>query len=160
RFDSGVTSVRNRTPRFSGGAFPALPPSSFYDVNGRLEVKPTVADRVSVSVYDSRDDANRSQDIALPAPTAGASTSTTFVVPDPQQLPSDAAFQVSDVARWKGRGMSAMWERQWTPSASTAVSIGRSEFSSVNDRASILTSPSTGMDYSFFAGRGGSSGLA
>lgn len=148
---SGV-SVRDRIPRFSGGTFQTAPSTSlFRDANSRLDLKVSSRDRLSLSLYGGRDDVNHSHDLAVPTATGPLDAVT-----GPPLLPSDAVVQVSDVDNGTTRGLTGAWTRQWSTSASTAISIGRSEYSRSTDRAWLLTSPSTGQDYSFEAARGGS----
>ena len=94
----GGPSARDKVARFSGGVFPLAPTSAFTDLNGKVELTLPAGDRVSVSVYDGRDDVNNSHDLALKA--AG----TAVAVPDPLQLPTEAAVQVSDLEAWRGPG--------------------------------------------------------
>lgn len=149
------TSARDRAPRFSGGPFPLAPaPSSFHDLNGRMIVKATSSDRLTMSVYDGRDDVNDSHDLAVPA------APSTLLPVEGTQLPSDSVVQVSRVQNWTARGLSGTWFRQWSPSASTTVSIGRSDYFRRGDQSWLLTSPATATDYSFANARGGSSGLS
>jgi len=148
----GTQSARGRIARFSGGTLAAPLTSSFHDVNGRLDLVLPKSDRLAISFYDGRDDANQSRDLTR-------AVRSTIAVPDVVELPSDAAVQVSDAETWTGHGVGATWERRWSSSASTTVSVGRSEFSKGTAEAFLLTSPSTGVDYSFVEDRGGSSGL-
>jgi hypothetical protein len=152
---SGV-SARDRLPRFSGGSFPDAPASSSYfrDVNSRLELKLTDKDRLSLSLYDGRDDANNSHDLAVPESTS------TVGAADGTELPSNAVVQVSNVQDWTARGLSGTWVRRWSASASTTASISRSDYVRSGDQAWLLTSLSTGKDYSFVDSRGGSSALS
>jgi hypothetical protein len=149
----GNPSARSQPARFSGGAFQSTPTSSFDDLNAKLYLALTGRNRLSLSVYNGREDVNNSRYLQLPAP------STDFAVPATPALPADALVDASDIEHWTGRGMSAVWTRAWSPTASTTVSIGHSEFTSSLDRAFLLTSATAGGDYSFVAGRGGSSGL-
>jgi hypothetical protein len=147
--------VRDRAAFFSGGPFALSPASTFHDLNAKIEVKLSKEDRASVTFYDARDAANQSRNDPQPPP------STTLAEPSPfAALPLDVVAEASDVQTWKGRGVSAQWERRWSPQATTTLSVGHSEFSKSDVAASVLTSPSTGLDYSFDAGRGGSGGLA
>jgi ferric enterobactin receptor len=149
----GGTSTPDAVARFSGGLFPAAPRPEFWDVNAKLDVKATASDRVSVTYYAGRDAANQSRAIAL-------DQSTDLKVPDAIALPQESVAQLTDVHRWEGTGVSGIWSRTWSPSASTTVSIGHSTFSKDAQTSSLLFSPTTNTDYSFVAGRGGSNGLA
>jgi ferric enterobactin receptor len=145
--------VHDRVARFSGGLFAATPQSSFDDVNGKLDLKLTPTDHLSASIYDGHEAANKSRNLALPS-HSDLAISTALSVPE------DADAQISDIETWKGRGFSATWERRWSPAASSTLSIGHSEFSKTSDTSSVLASGTTGQDYSFAEGRGGSGGLA
>jgi ferric enterobactin receptor len=149
----GNPSARRQPAFFSGGAFASTPTSSFDDLNAKVDLALTGRNRLSLSVYNGREDVNNSRYLQLPAP------STDFAVPGSLMLPADALVNASDIEHWTGRGMSAVWTRGWSPTASTTVSIGHSEFTSSLDQASLLTSATARGDYSFVAGRGGSSGL-
>jgi ferric enterobactin receptor len=150
---AGSPSARDRAPRWSGGAFPISPASSFQDFNAKADVKVTAKDRVTATAYGGHDDFNNSRNEAI---VRDASAET----PADIQIPSDAVGAVTDVRNGTSRGMGAAWERRWSPSVSTTFSVGHSEFSLAHDQASLLSSPSTGLDYSFAAGRGGSNALS
>ena len=153
-YDTETDDARERDARFSGGPFGALAADpSFYDLNGKLRFEASPRDRLSFTLYSARDVSNRSHDIALPSNDG-------IGVPNPLALPADAAVQVSNLATWRGRGAAAGWEHQWSRSAATTLTVGRSEFSNDVDAASIVTSPSSGADYSFVAGRGGSQAVS
>jgi RNA polymerase sigma factor (sigma-70 family) len=155
QFDPGTgEAVRDRVPRYSGGTFQARPDPGFYDVNARLELTPGRNNRISVSLYDARDEENFSRDQSLPA------SSTSIAVPVDFQLPSDALVQAGDAQSWKGRAMSASWRRTWSPAVTTTATVSRSRFSKTHDQGFFLTSPSTGVDYAVPAGREDSSGLS
>jgi len=148
-------SARDRIAHFSGGSFALSPTSSFHDLNGKVTVKLTANDRASFTFYDARDAANQSRNVPQPLPSTGLAEPNPFA-----PLPVDGVAQVSDVETWNGRGVAVQWERQWSLTARTTLSIGHSEFSKDAAAASVLTSPSTQVDYSFGAGHGGSGGLA
>jgi ferric enterobactin receptor len=149
----GTTSARDRPGRYSGGAFNMDPSSSLRDLNGKLEVAVSSKDRLSATVYDASEDANNSRDVAL---TRSTSLSAPGIM---SELPADAEAQWSDLQTWAVRGISAAWRRHWSPTASTTVSLGRSTSSTSRARSSLLTSPATGIDYSFLGGRAGSDAL-
>ena len=148
----GTAATRDRVPEYSGGSF-APAASSFRDVNGKIEANPSSKDRVSASLYDGRDTANLSRDVPTPQ-------STDLAVPSPLTFPADLTAQVTNITLWNGRGMSASWDRLWSSAVSSHVTAARSAFSTTNESASLLTSPTTGVDYSFAAGRGGSNAIA
>jgi hypothetical protein len=150
------TAVRNRVPRYTGGSLststtPTL--SSFHDFNAKVNVAATAKDRVSFTIYDGREDTNNSHDLAVAQP------STDIGAPEIDPLPGDAVVQVSSVGGWTSRGFAGTWHRRWSPSATSTVSIGRSEYSRSGDQAWLVTSPRSGADYSFMDGRGGSDAL-
>jgi TonB dependent receptor/Carboxypeptidase regulatory-like domain len=155
QFDPGTgLAVRDRVPRYSGGTFQARPDPGFYDVQARLELTPGKNDRISLSLYDARDEANFSRDQSLPSPSSDLAVPVTFPVP------SDAVVQAGDAQSWKGRGLSASWVRAWSPAVSTTATVSRSRFSKTHDQGFFLTSPSTGADYAVAAGREDSSGFS
>jgi ferric enterobactin receptor len=151
--DDGTTSARGRQPRYSGGTFGFEPTSSLGDLNARVEAAVSSKDRLSASFYDASEDANNSRDVALNRYT---SISTPDILSD---LPADTAAQWSDVQTWSARGVSAAWSRRWSPRAATTVSFGRSTMSTDRARSTMLTSPTSGIDYSFLGGRAGSDAL-
>jgi hypothetical protein len=122
-YDTDTDAARDRRASFSGGSFPAqLTTPSFYDLNGKLQLEVSPKNRVSVTLYNARDVANGSHDILVPGSDA-------IGEPNPLALPRDATIQVTSLATWRGRGAAAAWTRRWSPSATTAVTVGRSEFS-------------------------------
>lgn len=150
----GAVGRGGRMPRFSGGVFESTPQSWFYDVNGKIDFALGSRDRISASVYDGRDDLDNSRDLpfgGFPRFRLGETG---------VELPEDAVMQITDVRDWRNRGYGAIWAHEWAPAATTTLSVGTSEYGAGRSRASILTSPSTGEDYSITAGRGGSRGQA
>jgi hypothetical protein len=155
QFDPGTgQAVRDRVPRYSGGTFGARPEPGFYDIKARLELTPGNNHRISVSLYDARDEENFSRDQALP------SASSDIAVPVTSPVPADALIQAGDAQSWKGRGLSASWVRTWSPAVSTTATVSRSRFSKTHDQGFFLTSPSTGADYAVAAGREDSGGFS
>ena len=153
-YDTNTKTARTRPPEFAGGLFPSLPADpSFYDLNGKFQFEPSTRDRASLTLYDARDITNRSHDVPL-------SSGDTISVPNPLSIPTDAVAQMSNVATWRGRGGSALWDHRWSPTVGTVVTVARSEFSRDADAASVVTSPSNAADYSFAEGRGGSQAIS
>lgn len=153
-YDTDTEVARQRHAAFAGGLFrtPATDPS-FYDLNGKFLFEPSTHDRLSLTLYNARDITNRSHDVSV-------SSDNGISVPNPLLLPTDAVAQMSDVTTWRGHGGSAVWDRQWSPQVDTVLTAARSEFSRNADAASILTSASTTVDYSFADGRGGSQAVS
>ncbi len=150
------TAVRDRLARYSGGSLSAstTPTLSYFrDFNAKVNVAATARDRVSFSAYDGREDINNSHDLAV------AQASTDVLPPEVAPLPGDAVVQVSSVGGWTSRGFGATWRRRWSPSATSTVSVGRSEYSRNGDQAWLVASPASGADYSFMDARGGSDAL-
>jgi len=153
-YDRDTEAARMRPARFSGGLFrtPATDPS-FYDLNGKFQFQPSTRDRASLTLYNARDITNGSHDVSVPS-------NDRITVPNPLTLPADAVAEMSSVATWRGRGGSAVWNRQWSPTVGTVLTVARSEFSRDADAASMVTSRSDAADYSFVEGRGGSQALS
>jgi ferric enterobactin receptor len=154
------TAVRDRLARYSGGTLSTTSPSSagptlshFRDWNARVDVAATLKDRLSFSLYDGGENINNSHDLAVPQP------STTLGVPEVDPLPTDTVVQVSSVSGWTSRGLGGTWRRRWSPSSTSTMSIGRSEYTRDSDQAWLVTSPATGADYSFTDARGGSDAI-
>ncbi len=153
-YDTNTKTARTQPPGFTGGLFPTPPADpSFYDLNGKFQFEPSTRDRASLTLYSSRDITNRSHDVSL-------SSGNGISVPNPLSLPTDAVAQMSNLATWRGRGGSAVWDHQWSPTVGTVVTVARSEFSRDADTASVVSSPSNSGDYSFAEGRGGSQAIA
>ena len=151
--ETSGSAVRDRTLRYSGGIFSGIPSASeFRDTNVSLRGSLTSRDRLAVAFYDGRARTNRSHDLALDQPAAGIGVPTAV-------LPSDALVQVSQASDWSSRGISGRWTRQWSPTASTNVSLARSRYSRSADQAWMVTGATSGSDYSFADSRGGSAGL-
>jgi ferric enterobactin receptor len=145
-------AARDRTPRSSAGAFQLSPTSKFRDVNAKLDLTPTSRDRLSFSFYDSEENGNNSRRLSIVIPTeTGVVTPT-----DIAALPADTEARLTDLFESSVRGFSGAWAHQWSPSASTMFSIGRSKSSARTERASVLASPTVADDLSLFGGRGGS----
>ena len=151
---AGSIAARERDVRLSDGTTEAAPDSVFYDVNGKVELKLTGKDRVSVSVYGGRDNLNNSRDLPV-----GASPTTLHAVDGSYRTPADAYVQVGDLRTWKGFGASGVWTRQWTPAVSTTLSVGHSTFENGTDQSSPLIIAPTGEDDTFAALRAGYQGL-
>jgi hypothetical protein len=152
RFAGDTTYLRSRDVHYTGGTLATSPGTGFSSLNGRFELIPAKGNRAYVSFYGAGDDGNFSRDVLPPA------SSTTIAVPDPLQLPADAVMQIGDVQSWTGRGMSAVWERQWTADFVTTATVTRTRFTYARSQAYDLTSPTEG-DLSYATLRGGSEAL-
>ena len=150
----GSIAAREREVRLSDGTTEAAPDSVFYDLNGKVDLKLTGKDRLSVSLYGGRDDLNNSRDLPM-----GASPTTLHAVDGSYRTPADAYVQVGDLRTWKGFGASGAWARQWTPAVSTTLSVGHSTFENATDQSSPLIIVPTGEDDTFAALRAGYQGL-
>jgi hypothetical protein len=151
---SGALARGGRAARFSGGVFQSTPESWFYDLNGKFELAVTDKDRLSISLYKGRDDLDNSRDLPVQPLMLNRLASQGIV------LPTDSVMEISDIQDWGNVGAGVAWTHRWSPSSLTAFSVGYSTYANNRSRASLVTSPSTGEDYSVSVGRGGSSGLA
>lgn len=125
----GGISHRERLPAYSGGTLTAAPETRFYDVNVRAQLALTPKDRLSGGYYDGVDDVNDSRDVAAPIFSTDLAETGGF------SLPTDAVVRMADVSTWRARGFGGAWTRQWSPSLSTRVSFGRSEYETGRDRS-------------------------
>lgn len=147
--------VRSRTPQYSGGPLADAPSEPWYrDVHARFDLQPSSRDRIAVSLYDGENDSDLSYDLALPAPGTGQ-----VGVPDDPPRPTDAVLQAGRVRSWTGSGWSGVWRHAWSPTASSTVTLARSEYSNAASQAWVAKGSQTGQDYSHLRSRGGSSGL-
>lgn len=134
--------------------FASTPSSWFYDLNTKFEFKPTQRDSISVSGYDGRDDVDNSRSLDLSGfsfPNFPGQTTTTT-----SGVPTDPVLGISELHGWKNRGYGATWKHQWSPAATSTMSLGLSRYDENRNSSSSLTSKSTGEDFSFSSGRGGS----
>lgn len=153
-FDGGTgTAVRDRAPRGSSGVSSVPPAPGFTDVNARLQLTPGRNNRLSFSFYDAREEGNYSRDQPAGSPSAD------IAVPATLELPSETRIEAGDVQSWKGRGLSGIWGRDWSPGVTTTVVVAKSRFSKTHQQAFFLTDPLTGVDFAIAAGRETSSGL-
>jgi hypothetical protein len=147
-------AARDAAPRYSGGPLGPAATSAFHDFNIRFDLRASEKDHVSASFYDGNDELNNSHTLPSPSPIESVIPVEGF------ELPADAFVQVTDLSDWSARGWSGSWRRQWSPGVSTKVSVGRSEYAATGQGAWLLTDESTGADYSYPSGRGGSSALS
>jgi ferric enterobactin receptor len=157
----GATPVPGRATPFATGALTTTPESSFLDLHATLDVRPTTKDRLTVTLYRGRDDANRSRDerLTATAASAGSSSATSTSIAPPVDygvvLPSDAYVAVNDVYNSTTLGFGAVWSRSWSRRLTTRITFGHSQYSHTRNQASSITSASTGGEYAFEALRGG-----
>lgn len=145
----GKQAARGRPVAWSGGILRAPSESQFHDFNGKFELKASSTDRLSVSVYDAMSVLDRSRDLPVDSSTI------TALANEGMALPSTAVSQSADVQDWTSRGVGGSWAHQWSSSTTTTLTVGRSEYSDHRDRASMVTDPSTGEDFSMAVRRGG-----
>ncbi|MFH0990040.1 MAG: TonB-dependent receptor [bacterium] len=111
-----------------------LPVFYFYDLNGKLTMSPSSRDIVSISLYNGRDDLDKSQDFG----------STTFMI---RQLESEGSLKVDDFTRWGNFGVSGKWSHQWSNRLQTDLLVAGSEFYSDFEQSSnsnLLFQPGMG----------------
>ncbi len=150
----GAAPSRGRAVTYLDGTLRQPEKSSFDDLNGKIEIKPTRKDRLSATFFNANNHADHSRDLALASTTRDALAG--LGVP----VPSDSAVQTGDLQGSKSKGYGGSWMHLWSPSVSTTISASRSEYSEYRDTASMVKSRSTGKDYSIQLGRGGAYVLA
>ena len=142
--------ARGRAATFSSGVLRPAQDSRFYDLNGKIELKPTRNDRLSATYYDALNDLDHSRDLQVQGDTVDALESVGLSVP------RDLVVQTNDLQNWTSRAYGAEWMHQWSSAVSTTVTAAHSELAESRDWASLVKSQSTGGDYSVRLGRGGS----
>jgi ferric enterobactin receptor len=150
----GAQTARGRAVTYTGGTIlPALDPL-YQDVTAKFEVRPTRADRLAATFFDTTNKVDHSRDFVVDAATLGNLATLGIAVP------SDLVVKTSELQDWKARGYSGSWMRQWSPSFSTTLSASHSQYSEDFGRAALVASRATGVDYSTSLGRGGSNAFS
>ena len=91
---------------------------------------------IAATLYDGENDADHSYDQPLPPPAVGS-----VAVPEDWACQPTPCIEASKVQRWTGRGWSGVWRRGWSPTASSALTLARSEYSKSASQAWIVASP-------------------
>ncbi len=149
----GAQPARGQAAIYSAGVLRPAQESRYYDLNGKLELKPTRDDRLSVTYYDALNDIDHSRNVQVQSANIDALLASGL------NVPRDLFVHTSDVQNWTSRAYGATWMRQWSPAISTTLTAGHSEFNASSDWATLVKSPTTGVDYSALIGRGGSNAL-
>jgi hypothetical protein len=98
----------------------------FYDLNGKLTLNASSKDIVSFSLYNGKDNLDKSQDMSNFA----------FRFPGSDQ---SASLKTSDFTKWGNLGFSGKWSHQWRDRLSTALLAAHSTYFSEYDRSNTAS---------------------
>lgn len=119
-----------RIPGALGGGFqgPGLatvqPDFYFYDLNAKLNYRPTNKDVVALSFYNGRDNLNESR-------------FTTNTITRGGQEGGTILNDIYDVTGWGNLGVSGKWSRQWSPRFYSNALLAYSQYFSDNERTQL-----------------------
>lgn len=113
--------------RFGGSAQQAefKPNFYFYDLNSKLTLHPSSKDVVTFSLYNGKDDLDKSQDFS----------NFNFRFRDSGE---DATLKTTDFTRWGNLGFSGKWSRQWFDRLHVDLLVAHSNYFSQYDRSANL----------------------
>ena len=116
-----------RSGRFAT-IFNSQPISGFDDSNGRFEWQPTTRDQFTVSTYIGHDEVDNSRELQLPTQILEqiAARGLTF----------SGDFKITDVREYRNTGLSARWNRDWSNTFRTSMTVGRSDYDTITQRSS------------------------
>ena len=90
-----------------------VPTFFFYDLNGKVTYRPSSKDVLAISVYNGKDDLDKSRDQS-------------------RTLGNEAQLGItggtSDITNWGNTGISGKWSRQWSPQFYTNALVAYSEY--------------------------------
>ena len=124
------------------GQVTVQPDFYFYDINAKLQYRPTSKDLLAVSLYNGQDNLDESR-ITSNEISRGNQTGGTVV------------NDLFDVTGWGNFGISSKWSRQWSPRTYTNALIAYSEYFSENTRTSSLERYAAEGDSVLFSGSSG-----
>lgn len=105
----------------------------FYDLNAKLNYRPTDKDVVALSFYNGRDNLNESR-------------FTTNTITRGGQEGATILNDVYDVTGWGNLGASGKWSRQWSPRFYSNALLAYSQYFSDNERAQLNERYAAGAD--------------
>ncbi|GAB5535375.1 MAG: TonB-dependent receptor [Rubricoccaceae bacterium] len=117
----GALGARSTGP----GQVSVQPDFYFYDANAKLNIRPTDADVIALSLYNGQDHLDESR-LTATSVTRGDAVGATLL------------NNVADVTAWGNLGASAKWSRQWAPRFYSNALVAYSRYFSENDRASLV----------------------
>ena len=111
----------------------------FYDVNAKLNFRPSDKDVLALSFYNGRDNLDESR-------------LTTNDITRGNQSGGTVVTDIYDITGWGNLGVSAKWSRQWSPRAYSNLLLAYSEYFSENTRNSVLERYAAENDSLLFSG--------
>jgi hypothetical protein len=94
--------------------------AGFDDAHGRIEVRPSSRDRIGVAAYIGHDDLDGRQVVQMPTGLLDRLSA--------RGLTASGALTASDTQQWRSTGISARWDREWSPRIRTSARLARSDF--------------------------------
>ena len=124
------------------GQVTVQPDFYFYDINAKLNYRPSSKDVLALSFYNGRDNLDESR-------------LTTNEITRGSQFGGTVVNDIYDVTGWGNVGISGKWSRQWAPRAYTNLLVAYSEYFSENTRNVLLERFAAQDDTLLFSGSGG-----
>lgn len=114
----------------------------FYDINAKLNYRPSTKDVLALSFYNGQDNLDESR-LTSNEITRGTQSGGSVVT------------DIYDVTGWGNLGVSGKWSRQWSPKAYSNLLVAYSQYFSENTRQSLLERYTATGDSLLFSGGGG-----
>ena len=131
-----------------GGRFAAQnqatvqPDFFFYDLNAKLNYRPSGKDVLALSFYNGQDNLDESRLISNE-------------IAQGQQVGGTIVNDVYDITGWGNLGVSGTWMRQWTPTVFSNALVAWSQYYSENTRDATLQRLAADTDSVLFSRSGG-----
>lgn len=124
----------------SMGSFTSEPLSTFYDLNGKATYALGDKDTFTLSLYYGKDDFDNSRTMEMP----------NFGTDEDRSLTGE----ITDLQYWGNGGASLNWQRAWTPTFSSKVTLAYSRYFKNTDNSSTMTvvDPDTSEEEEFTSG--------
>lgn len=94
--------------------------ADFDDAHGRFEVHPSSRDRIGVSAYIGHDDVDGRRVVEMPASLRERLAA--------RGVAAEGTVNNDERQQWRSTGVSARWEREWSPRIRTSARYARSDF--------------------------------
>ena len=120
-------------------AFDTQPSSNFYDINGKILLRSSSDDTMSLSLYRGNDNLDNSRSLELPDGIFDRLQARGI---DPAALGLDlnSSFDITDVRDSGNTGVGLVWSRQWNSRVHSDISLGYSRYDDVRERSARVGS--------------------